>query len=59
MRRCYFMIRKFIALLLGAAAVALLFVALRQPQGTTSTLTVYCAAGLKKPIEDVTAEYQK
>ena len=53
------MIRKLIALLLGSAAVIFLVIALRHPQGATSALTVYCAAGLKKPIEAAAAEYIK
>lgn len=52
--------RKVSALLLFAAALALGYYALRpQPGGTASSLTVYCAAGLKKPVETIAAEFEK
>jgi molybdenum ABC transporter molybdate-binding protein len=53
--------RKVFPLLLLAAAIGLGFYALR-PAGTgrsTSSLTVYCAAGLKKPVEAIAAEFEK
>lgn len=56
-----YMMRKFTAVLLFAAALSLGFYALRQA-GTgdqASHLTVYCAAGLKKAIEAVAVEFQK
>ena len=54
------MFRKFIALLLLAAAAVLGYLALRAPSsGAAQTLTVYCAAGLKKPVETVAAQFQQ
>lgn len=52
--------RKPLALLLFAAAIGLGFYALR-PLGREgkANLTVYCAAGLKKPIETIAADFEK
>ncbi|HYF34298.1 MAG TPA: substrate-binding domain-containing protein [Prosthecobacter sp.] len=51
--------RKILALLLAFAALALLVWSLR-PFKTTggASLVVYCAAGLKKPVEDVAKQYE-
>lgn len=49
------------AFLLLAAAIGLGFYSLR-PTGagsSSSSLTVYCAAGLKKPVEAIAAQYEK
>ncbi len=52
--------RKVLALILLAAAVGLGFYALRPAGGSSaSSLTVYCAAGLKKPIEAIAAAFEK
>jgi|JI6StandDraft_1071083.scaffolds.fasta_scaffold02098_2 molybdate transport system substrate-binding protein len=52
--------RKVFAILLLAAAVGLGFYGLRpKTRSSTSSLTVYCAAGLKKPIEAIAAQYQQ
>jgi molybdenum ABC transporter molybdate-binding protein len=53
--------RKVLALLLFAAAAALAFLALRPSsgEGGSGRLTVYCAAGLKKPVEAIAAQYEK
>lgn len=52
--------RKVIATLLLAAAVGLAFYAFRPAESrSTSSLTAYCAAGLKKPIEAIAAAFEK
>ncbi|TDU72888.1 molybdenum ABC transporter molybdate-binding protein [Prosthecobacter fusiformis] len=52
--------RKLIALVLILAAGALAFYGLRPgSRSTQQSLTVYCAAGLKKPVEAVAAQYEK
>jgi molybdate transport system substrate-binding protein len=52
--------RKVLAILLLAAAVGLGFYALRPTSNaSTSSLTVYCAAGLKKPIEAIAEQYRE
>jgi molybdate transport system substrate-binding protein len=52
--------RKVLAILLLAAAIGLGFYALRPVStGNSSSLTVYCAAGLKKPIEAIAAQYRE
>ncbi len=53
--------RKILALILLVIAAALGFYALRQPSGhgPASSLTVYCAAGLKKPVETIATQYEK
>jgi molybdate transport system substrate-binding protein len=51
--------RKIIALLLIAAAIGLMVIALRPIQEGRRTLMVYCAAGLKKPVEEIALHYEK
>ncbi|HAL72653.1 MAG TPA: molybdate ABC transporter substrate-binding protein [Verrucomicrobiales bacterium] len=52
--------RKLLALILLAAAGVLAFYSLRSASDKPGqTLTVYCAAGLKKPVEAIAAQYQK
>ena len=53
--------RKIIALVLLVAALLLGGLAWKQTQtpGTRSTLTVYCAAGLKKPVEAIALQYEQ
>lgn len=55
------MFRKLLPLILVLAASAAGFYALRsgKPSAEPSTLTVYCAAGLKKPLEAIAAQYHK
>jgi molybdate transport system substrate-binding protein len=53
------MLRKLIALLLFSTAIALVVLALKPAQKGVSTLMVYCAAGLKKPVEAIGLQYQK
>ncbi|MFO1441520.1 MAG: molybdate ABC transporter substrate-binding protein [Verrucomicrobiaceae bacterium] len=53
------MMRKILVLILLAAAAVLLWLATK-PQGSSEApLTVFCAAGLKKPVEEIAAAYQK
>jgi molybdenum ABC transporter molybdate-binding protein len=52
--------RKTLALLLFLAALALLGFAWKQSQseGDQASLVVYCAAGLKKPVEEAARQYE-
>lgn len=52
------MTRKLIAFFLILVAIALWVFALRESPNTHSTLMVYCAAGLKKPVEVIAQQYQ-
>ncbi len=51
--------RKFLILLCLAAATILLWLATKPDATATDTLTVFCAAGLKKPVEQIAAQYQQ
>lgn len=53
--------RKVLALLLFAGAAALAILALRPSSSIPGArhLMVYCAAGLKKPVETIAAQYEK
>jgi len=54
------MIRKLSAIVLLIAAGGLAFYSLRtESSASGKSLTVYCAAGLKKPVEAIAAQYQK
>jgi molybdate transport system substrate-binding protein len=54
------MLRKLLAILLVIAAASLAFYSLRpDPSASGKSLTVYCAAGLKKPVEAIAAQYEK
>jgi molybdate transport system substrate-binding protein len=51
--------RKPISLLCLATATILLWLATKPDARSTDTLTVFCAAGLKKPVEQIAAQYQQ
>ncbi|MCB1276670.1 molybdate ABC transporter substrate-binding protein [Prosthecobacter sp.] len=51
--------KKFVLLICLAALAGAAWVALKPSQGTQNTLTVFCAAGLKKPVEVIAQAYQK
>lgn len=52
--------RKLLAIILILAAGGLAFYSLRSGQTTSGKpLTIYCAAGLKKPVEAIATQYQK
>lgn len=55
------MSRRLLALVLFALAAAIIvLVVMRRPAGEgTASLTVYCAAGLKKPVEAIAAAYRE
>jgi molybdenum ABC transporter molybdate-binding protein len=53
------MLRQFIALVLISASAALLVLALRQAPSSKRTLMVYCAAGMKQPVEQIALQYEK
>lgn len=53
------MLRKIIALVLISAAAALLVLALRQAPSTDRSLMVYCAAGMKQPVEQIALQFEK
>lgn len=55
------MLRKLIPIVLVLAAGAAAFYGLRSVNSSAkpATLTVYCAAGLKKPLEAIAAQYHK
>ena len=53
------MLRQFIALVLISASAALLALALRQAPSSKRTLMVYCAAGMKQPVEHIAHQYEK
>ena len=51
--------KKFAILLcLGALTVAS-WISLKPAQGSSKPLTIFCAAGLKKPVEEIAQAYQK
>jgi len=50
--------RKVLALLFLAAAAALLWLAAKPSASNGEPLTIFCAAGLKKPVEEIAAAYQ-
>lgn len=51
--------KKFVLLICLAALAGAAWVALKPSQGAKNTLTVFCAAGLKKPVEEIAQAYQK
>ena len=51
--------RKFLILLCLAAATVLLWLATKSAAPAEAPLTVFCAAGLKKPVEEIATAYQK
>lgn len=53
------MTRQIISLILFAAAALMLWLATKPAINTDLPLTVFCAAGLKKPVEEIAAAYQK
>lgn len=53
------MMKKILALLCLAALAGMAWVALKPKKITAEPLTVFCAAGLKKPVEEIAAAYQK
>lgn len=48
----------FVVLFLGALAGAA-WVTLKPKKGSTAPLTVFCAAGMKKPVDEIAAAYQR
>ncbi len=53
------MMKKLIFVLLLAVAVAAMWFVLKPDKQGSGTLTVFCAAGLKKPVEEIALAYQK
>ncbi|WP_395737724.1 molybdate ABC transporter substrate-binding protein [Prosthecobacter sp.] len=53
------MLKKLIIVLCLSALVAVAWVALKPAKARSAQLTVFCAAGIKKPIEEIAAAYQK
>ncbi|MCF7788162.1 MAG: molybdate ABC transporter substrate-binding protein [Prosthecobacter sp.] len=53
------MLKKLIIILCLGAAAGAAWVALKPAKGGTAPLTVFCAAGLKKPVEEIATAYQK
>ncbi len=51
--------RKVIALILLALATLLAFYAFQPAPATSGKLTVFCAAGLKQPVETIAANFQR
>jgi molybdate transport system substrate-binding protein len=51
--------RRILALFLLIAATLLAFYAFKPPARSTASLVVYCAAGLKKPIEAIALQFEK
>ena len=50
------MMKKLISVVLLAAAIAAVWVVLKPDKQGSGTLTVFCAAGLKKPVEEIVLE---
>ncbi|MDB6007027.1 MAG: Molybdate transporter substrate-binding protein [Prosthecobacter sp.] len=53
------MLKKLVILLCLAAATGAAWVALKPVKANSAPLTVFCAAGIKKPVEEIAAAYQK
>jgi len=53
------MMKKIVLLFSVAALAAAAWVALKPQNGGNSAITVFCAAGLKKPVEEIALAYQK
>lgn len=53
------MLKKLVVVLCLAAVAAAAWVVLKPAKATSTTLTVFCAAGMKKPVEEAAAAYQK
>lgn len=53
------MLKKLIAVICLAAAAGAAWVALKPAKASTAPITVFCAAGMKKPVEAIAAAYQK
>lgn len=53
------MLKKLIVVLCLGAAAGAAWVALKPAKTTSAPLTVFCAAGMKKPVEEIAAAYQK
>ena len=53
------MLKKLIIVLCLGAAAGAAWVALKSAKTSTAPLTVFCAAGMKKPVEEIAAAYQK
>lgn len=51
--------RKIAAIFLVIAATALLFWALKSPLGSGASIQVFCAAGIKKPVEAAAVDFEK
>ena len=53
------MLKKLIIVLCLGAAAGAAWVALKPARGSSTPLTVFCAAGMKKPVEEIATAYQK
>ncbi len=53
------MLKKLIIVLCLGAAAGAAWVALKPAKTSSALLTVFCAAGIKKPVEEIAAAYQK
>ncbi|WP_395744206.1 molybdate ABC transporter substrate-binding protein [Prosthecobacter sp.] len=53
------MLKKLILVLCLGAAAGAAWVALKPAKPSSPPLTVFCAAGIKKPVEEIAAAYQK
>ena len=53
------MLKKLIIVLCLGAAAGAAWVALKTTKTTSAPLTVFCAAGMKKPVEEIAIAYQK
>lgn len=53
------MMKKLFSLVLLVAAAAAVWLVLKPDRQESGTLTVFCAAGLKKPVEEIAAAYQQ
>ena len=47
------MLKKLIIILCLGAAAGAAWVALKPANGNSASLTVFCAAGIKKPVEEI------
>ena len=53
------MLKKLVIVLCLGAAAGAAWVALKPAKTSAASLTVFCAAGIKKPVEEIAAAYQK
>lgn len=53
------MLKKLVIVLCLGAAAGAAWVALKPAKTSSASLTVFCAAGIKKPVEEIAAAYQK